>query len=480
MKNQILCQPTGEPVILLVDNLGVVTFKNPDNTLYTGDVNLLENCCCDVPHPPVVTNDSGSIDFTQSGTDNQTITAILTGADTATLDQFPISDGAGNIVWTSPLVTAARHDLRLVGTNLERGSDSATITNGAEFQHDNYSHLVGFSDNWIGSRGGSFPVLKLENDGKVWMGNDGSSTSWPNEATFLFDPNNEGRLYFGASFLGGNINATGRGSVNFGKAGTASGDYAFNASQNGTASGINSLNFGAFGSASGSNSINFGRDGLSSDTYSINFGEHGTASNFGSINFGSNAIASGFGSINFTADGISSGNSSINFGTSSGVASGNNSFNAAQGGIANSLSQVNLGLWPVTFTGQSGTSGVTTDILVNIGSGSSQVDRRSIFTQLKNGRTLILADNTSGSNSELQVTPKSALEVVSTTSGIIPPQLTDAAATARVLEINTTPSLTKALPGGWDDRIGETWFNLDLGTHERVIWNGTTYIKQTY
>jgi len=72
------------------------------------------------------------------------------------------------------------------------------------------------------------------------------------------------------------------------------------------------------------------------------------------------------------------------------------------------------------------------------------------------------------------------MEVVSSTSGIILPQLTETQASARIAEINTTPSFTKALPGGWDDRIGETWFNLDLGTHERVIWNGAAYIKQTY
>lgn len=53
-------------------------------------------------HVPVATVDSNTIDFTVSGTDNQTITAIIAGADTATNGQTPISDGAGGITWTTP------------------------------------------------------------------------------------------------------------------------------------------------------------------------------------------------------------------------------------------------------------------------------------------------------------------------------------------------------------------------------------------
>jgi len=364
MKNQTLCQPTGEPVILLVDNLGVVTFKNPDNTPYTGDVSLLENCCCDVPHPPVVTNDSGSIDFTQSGTDNQTITAILTGADTATLDQFPASDGAGNIVWTSPLVTAARHDLRLVGTNLERGSDSATATNGAEFLHDGFSHLSGYSDNWIGSNGGSNPVMSLQNNGDTWYG-----ASTPSNA------NNKMASHF---------------------------NYA---------------------------------------NQSYILGNH-PASTYNNI------------------------------GVSSVVIGGRN-------GTSNTAYQITLGTGNISFTGNNSAMQLVDPLLI-VGNGDG-TNRNNAVTILKNGKTQFYNEPAGFSTrTQAQATPKSAMEVVSSTSGIILPQLTETQASARIAEINTTPSFTKALPGGWDDRIGETWFNLDLGTHERVIWNGTTYIKQTY
>lgn len=55
--------------------------------------------------------------------------------------------------------TLAQHDLRLLtnGT-VERGSDSAIDPKGAQFLHDSYSHLNGFSDNWVGLNGFRFNI----------------------------------------------------------------------------------------------------------------------------------------------------------------------------------------------------------------------------------------------------------------------------------------------------------------------------------
>ena len=53
-------------------------------------------------HVPATFNDSGTIDFTVSGTDNQTVTATLLGVSGATIGQVPQSDGAGNITWVTP------------------------------------------------------------------------------------------------------------------------------------------------------------------------------------------------------------------------------------------------------------------------------------------------------------------------------------------------------------------------------------------
>ena len=52
-------------------------------------------------HVAVVTTDGTTIDFTQSGTDNQTITAEISGFSTATNGQVPTADGAGGLTWTA-------------------------------------------------------------------------------------------------------------------------------------------------------------------------------------------------------------------------------------------------------------------------------------------------------------------------------------------------------------------------------------------
>jgi len=92
-------------------------------------------------HVPVTTNDSGTIDFTQSGTDNQTITATLVGAATATIDQVPTSDGAGNIIWADPNVVSASNGLHMDGQIAKLGgvlTEDTTIdgvsTFGTEFK----------------------------------------------------------------------------------------------------------------------------------------------------------------------------------------------------------------------------------------------------------------------------------------------------------------------------------------------------------
>lgn len=55
-------------------------------------------------HEAVTVNDGNTIDFTASGTDNQTITAEITGAASATEGTVPTSDGSGNITWSAPTV----------------------------------------------------------------------------------------------------------------------------------------------------------------------------------------------------------------------------------------------------------------------------------------------------------------------------------------------------------------------------------------
>ena len=53
-----LCDTTGTPVIVFADENGNLSYKNPDNTPYIGDPNLLENCCCTVS--PIVSADANN------------------------------------------------------------------------------------------------------------------------------------------------------------------------------------------------------------------------------------------------------------------------------------------------------------------------------------------------------------------------------------------------------------------------------------
>ena len=74
--------------------------------------------------------DSPSIDFTASGVDNQTFTAIVVGADTAVAGQLPSSDGAGGLTWITPIpshVAVTTVDSNTVDFT-QSGTDNQTIT----------------------------------------------------------------------------------------------------------------------------------------------------------------------------------------------------------------------------------------------------------------------------------------------------------------------------------------------------------------
>ena len=97
---------TAPITIAITEDAGEVLTTNPvvivGTTYPTGtSVQAILNSLSGTAHVPVTTVDSGTIDFTQSGVDNQTVTATLVGATTATVGQVPTSDGSGGITWTS-------------------------------------------------------------------------------------------------------------------------------------------------------------------------------------------------------------------------------------------------------------------------------------------------------------------------------------------------------------------------------------------
>lgn len=73
----VLCDPTGVPVLVINTN-GVFTYQNPDNTPYTGDVTLLENCCCasTVTAPSLAYNNDNS--YTYNPNDGNSSTTFFT------------------------------------------------------------------------------------------------------------------------------------------------------------------------------------------------------------------------------------------------------------------------------------------------------------------------------------------------------------------------------------------------------------------
>lgn len=79
-------------------------------------------------HAPVTVNDGNTVDFTASGTNNQTITAEITGSGSADEGQIPMSDGAGNITWSDATITS-------IAVN-ENGRLVATLSSGTEVFFD--------------------------------------------------------------------------------------------------------------------------------------------------------------------------------------------------------------------------------------------------------------------------------------------------------------------------------------------------------
>lgn len=59
---------------------------------------------------------------------------------------------------------SALHDIRIVNSAIERGSDSAIDPKGAQYLHNNYSHLDGYSDNWISNTAVTNPVITFKSD----------------------------------------------------------------------------------------------------------------------------------------------------------------------------------------------------------------------------------------------------------------------------------------------------------------------------
>lgn len=415
----------------------------------------------------------------------------------------------GTPVYATPAITGVQHDLRLNGTLAERGSDDPSSANGAAFLHHNYSHLSGFNDHWMGANGIWFPTTTIRNDGDFFVGfRDPYGVAFENNG-FIFD-------YSKAAFSGG-VNST----THF----NALGNYAFNWSQRSTASGASAKNFGDFSTVSSNDAFNFGYLSTVSGNFSGNFGRSGTVSGSESVNFAPSGNVSGNGSMNFgqfgnvsssnavnTGDlGVVSGFRGMNFGYQGNV-SGVHAFNSAQNGTVSGGGATFLGINPIVFTGQiSASGGDFANKFFVIGNGLDITTRSNALTMTQAGYTQIWTNEVATgitAKAANQVTPKAAFEVVSKTQGILIPTLNSTDAATRLAAM-ATASFTKLMidpsgaannrvlqpaadytgdgssdPAGYyvHDNEGEMWYNVELRTHQRIVWDSISaaYIIQTF
>lgn len=108
-------------------------------------------------HVPVTTV-AGSVIIAQSGTDNQTLKADITGIDTATIGQIPSTDGAGNVVWVAqtPSQNIYNSDGTLTGNRTVDQNGNSLIINttyagsGLETHIEQSNNIAGIGGEGVG------------------------------------------------------------------------------------------------------------------------------------------------------------------------------------------------------------------------------------------------------------------------------------------------------------------------------------------
>ncbi len=178
----------------------------------------------------------------------------------------------------------------------------------------------------------------------------------------------------------------------------ASGDYSMALGSNTTASQLYSTAFGRFTTASGNLSTAFGFSTVASGNASTSMGSYTAASGqvstamgyetessgLASTSLGNNTLASGDQSIALGLETVASGYTSTAMGYGT-IARGGLSIATGRYTIARSQLSFVIGRFNDTLTTSSTTSWVSTDPLFVIGNGTSETNRSSAMTVLKNG-----------------------------------------------------------------------------------------------
>jgi len=396
--------------------------------------------------------------------------------------------------------------LRYSNDTIFRGSNSSTLDNGSKLRFNTYNYMDTYFDSYINATGGAtLPTLHLKANNDVWFGAQDTTTAGTayasNNPVFYFRYANNGALNFGLNTTS-NINRLGSGSINFGYTGSAKGDYAFNSGLSGIASSTYAINLGANGQAiTGTAAFNSAAYGISSGFSSISMGYNSTVSNDYAFNSGRNSAASGYESVNMGAVGTASNTGSKNFGYNGQVSGyqslgfqennytlGNYEMNGSYYTYSRAYGQSRFGYLGIDFTSQDASAWVASDILFTIDNGKNDTTRSCALTMNARGWT----QHRDIGTTQIKVLdslakPKAVLEIVSTTSGMIPAGGTKSQRDAIWNEGTQTGNFTPTYTKGWVNSAGNSVMdqcglqfmttNETLGSSLYVIrWNGTSYI----
>jgi len=395
--------------------------------------------------------------------------------------------------------------LRYSNDTIFRGSNSSTLDNGSKLRFNTYNYMDTYFDSYINATGGAtLPTLHLKANNDVWFGAQDTTTAGTayaaNKPVLFFRYSSDGALNFGLNTTS-NINRLGAGAVNFGGTGEAKGDYSFNSGFTGIANSTYAINLGANGQAkTGTYAFNSAGYGISSGFSSISMGYNSTVSNDYAFNSGRSSSVTGYEAANFGAVGTVSGTGAKNFGYSgqvsgsqalgfkeNNVTTADQAFNGSYYTYARAFGVSRFGYLGIDFTSQNANNWVSTDILFTVDNGKNDTTRSCALTMNARGWTQHRdLGTTQVKIIDSLAKPKAVLEIVSTTSGMIPAGGTKAQRDAIFNDATQVANFTPTYTKGWVNSAGGSIMdqcgmqfqttNEALGSSLYALrWDGTQY-----
>lgn len=406
------------------------------------------------------------------------------------------------------------------GTNVVLGDDAAGTGQPAALLSNRFINQHGFNLSMVGTMGTSRPNLLLKDDGSVLMSATTAGQAnhhlYYNPTDAIFYANYQG----GSSYTGNNkVAVGGDNSLNggsyqsvIGTNNTLSTTYSAIAGYNNTVSGTNNTfilgrsNTSTIGRATilGTDNVNNGDANIIAgydcdvigDFGNVAMGESANITgNGGNISLGrGNYITGSTGNVQLGHSLYSVANfGSVNAGISNVISgSGQSSIVFGSHNRMSGFRQIQIGYGGIGWNNTNSNSYTGADLLLSVNNGdidavSSPTDtsrasvlKSNALTVLYNGSTQINNIAVTTNKTRADVTPQAALEVVSTTQGMLIPRMTGAQITTWIGGFNGTTHATG--PGGSGDekhsRQGEQVYNLDTDQIGTAVWNGSAWSVQ--